>query len=100
VSRVVFHSGAEADLRAAVAHYEKERAGLGRELRQAVEAAVWRITQTPQMFPIHGESGTRKCPVRRFPFTIYFAELRDSTWIVAVAHHRRRPDYWRGRRPE
>jgi hypothetical protein len=43
VKPVVFHAGAELDLRAAAAYHERERKGLGRELREEVEAAVGRI---------------------------------------------------------
>jgi len=100
VSRIIFHSGAEADLRAGVNYYEKERAGLGREFRQAVEAAVWRIRQDPHMFPRHDETGIRKFVLRRFPFTIFFTEFHKNIWIAAVAHHKRHPDFWKNRRPE
>lgn len=97
---VIFHTGAETDLHAAAAYYDRERQGLGRELNQEVEAAIQRIRISPQMFPIHDEFGTRKCLVRRFPYTIFFVELEDSIWIAAVAHQKRRPGYWSGRRPD
>ena len=38
--------------------------------------------------------------VRRFPYIIFYVELEEAIWIVAVAHGRRRPDYWRRRRME
>lgn len=97
---VIFHAGAESDLRSAVAYYEKQRKGLGRELRQEVEAAVWRLRQDPQVYARHDEEGTRKCMVHRFPFTIFFIELAETIWIAAVAHQKRRPEYWRERRPD
>jgi toxin ParE1/3/4 len=94
VKRVIFHSGAELDLLSATSHYENQRKGLGREFRQEIEAAVARIRENPREFPSHTEPGTRKCLVRRFPYTIFFAELEDSLWMVAIAHHKRRPGYW------
>jgi hypothetical protein len=30
-------------------------------------------------------------------YTIAYLDLTDSLWIVAVAHHKRRPSYWTGR---
>jgi hypothetical protein len=30
----------------------------------------------------------------------FYAELEEAIWIVAVAHGKRRPDYWRRRRFE
>ena len=97
---VIFHSGAEFDFRSAVMYYENQREGLGREFRLEVEAAVAGIRDHPQAFPSHTEPGTRKCLLRRFPFTIFFAELKGSIWIAAVAHQKRRPGYWSNRRPE
>ena len=99
MKRVVFHSGAELDLLSAASHYEYQRKGLGREFRQEVETAVARVRENPREFPSHTEPGTRKCLVRRFPYTIFFAELEDSVWVVAIAHHKRRPGYWSRRSP-
>jgi len=98
VKPVILHSEAEAELHEAAAHYEKQRTGLGRELRHVVEAAVGRIRVNPNAFPSHGKSGLRKCFVHRFPYTLFFIELDAFIWIAAVAHHRRRPDYWKDRK--
>lgn len=39
----------------------------------------------------------RRLPLRRFPYSIVY-DLRDSeVRILAVAHQRRRPGFWRGR---
>ena len=96
----IFHPDARAELRAAVAYYEQQRPGLGRDLQREVERAITRIQQHPQVFPQHNEVGLRKCFVRRFPYTIFYLELSDQIWIAAVAHQRRRPGYWRSRTPE
>jgi hypothetical protein len=39
----------------------------------------------------------RRALLTRFPFSLIFAEESDAILIVAVAHHKRRPDYWRMR---
>ena len=97
---VVFHLEAEVDLYTAIAYYENQRTGLGGELRREVEAAVGRARENPPSFPWHSESETRKCLVRRFPYTVFFLELEDRIWVAAVAHQKRRPDYWNDRRPD
>lgn len=96
---VIFHSEAETELRLAVSYYERQRAGLGRELRQEIEAAVARIRENPMGFTPYDEAGTRKCLIHRFPYTIFFTELKDYLWIAAIAHQKRRPEYWSRRRP-
>jgi toxin ParE1/3/4 len=100
VKPVIFHSEAEWDLHQAIIFYERERPGLGRELRQKVEATIRRIQQNPKAFPWHDDQETRKGLVQRFPYTIYFIEFDEVVWVAAVAHHRRHPQYWSGRRPE
>ena len=96
---VKFHTAAAAEVRSALAHYERERPGLGQELRAELEAAVTRIQQDPKTFP-NSDRDTRAAPVRRFPYTVFYVEFEDRIWIAAVAHHSRRPNYWQRRRPE
>jgi hypothetical protein len=48
VKPVVIHPQAQAELEEACAYYEERRAGLGRELRLAVEAAVVRSNGIPE----------------------------------------------------
>lgn len=97
---VAFHSQAEAELEEASDYYEGKRAGLGSEFETEVQEAVKRVARTPQAFPLHGTTGLRKCTVPRFPYTVFFMDLEDSVWIAAVAHQRRRPDYWSHRSPD
>jgi len=42
----------------------------------------------------------RRYLVRRFTNVIFYAELEEFIWIVAIAHTKRKPDYWMGRKPE
>jgi toxin ParE1/3/4 len=99
VNPVVFHPDAETELRAAIAYYESRRVGLGDEFRSEIEAAVRRIQQNPAAYPTYNVQGTRKCVVRRFPYTLFFTEFESTLWIAAVAHSRRRPGYWASRAP-
>lgn len=95
---VVFHSQAEAELEQAAVYYEGQRPGLGREFRQEFEAALDRLLANPQWHAIE-INDVRGCPLRRFPYTIYFADLNNRIWLIAVAHQHRRPRYWAERRP-
>ena len=43
--------------------------------------------------------GTRRRYVlRRFPYSVFYQVASDEIRVVAVAHHRRRPSYWAGRK--
>ena len=39
-----------------------------------------------------------ECPVKRFPFRIVFRVVENRILVVAVAHAKRRPGYWKDRR--
>jgi hypothetical protein len=41
--------------------------------------------------------GARQIFVKRFPYSIIFIEHGEDLWVVAFAHHRRTPGYWRER---
>lgn len=100
MKRVTLHQGAEADLREALEYYESERTGLGGEFRREFEAVLARVRTGPLGFAIEGEAEVRFATLRRFPYRLAFIDLDDRIWIVAVAHHRRRPRYWAGRIPD
>jgi toxin ParE1/3/4 len=43
------------------------------------------------------EVGARRVLVRGFPFGLVYVELEEEIRVIAVAHSRRRPGYWRDR---
>jgi toxin ParE1/3/4 len=100
VKPIGFHREAEAELDAAVAYYERQREGLGLDLQAEVEKSTHRIQTNPRACGLYKDTGFRKCVIRRFPFTIFYQELDDRIWIAAVAHQKRKPDYWLRRDPE
>jgi toxin ParE1/3/4 len=89
---------AEAEVREAIAYHETQCPGLGREFREDLENALARIRQMPGTPAPIDEQGTRKLRFRRFPYSVYYIELPEAVWIAAVAHQKRRPGYWSGRR--
>jgi hypothetical protein len=99
VNPIVFHRAARAELDESVAHYEAQREGLGLDLLASVESAITRIQRMPTLFPVHKQTEFQKCLLGRFPFTVFFLERADSIWVAAVAHQKRRPDYWSRRKP-
>jgi hypothetical protein len=46
---------------------------------------------------VSADLDVRRCPVRRFPLALVFIEMPDEIRILAAAHGRRRPGYWRSR---
>lgn len=62
----------------------------------AVDAAMLRIADNSRML-VHVDRVHQECPVRRFPLRVIFRYLEDQISIVAIAHAKRRPNYWRSR---
>ena len=61
-----------------------------------VESAFALIAGAPGIWP-RFESGTRRYVLGTFPYNVIYREISSGVEIVAVAHHKRRPRYWRGR---
>ena len=94
---VVLHDQAIAELEEAAAWYEQRRSGLDGEFRSAVEQAVQRIRENPQVGSRYGATRFRYVLVRRFPYIVFYSENNQLVRVVAVAHGRRRPGYWMNR---
>ena len=90
---VRFLGAARRELRRAVDRYDAQGSGLGDELASEVERSVREIAQRPELGSPH-LAGTRRVLTRRFPYQVIYRVQDDRVVIVAVAHHRRRPDYW------
>jgi toxin ParE1/3/4 len=62
--------------------------------RSEVIDAIDRLADTPLSWPAD-DDGNRKRMLRRFPYSVWFEVLESTVTVLAVAHHRRRPGYWR-----
>ena len=94
--KVVVRLRAKADLREARKWYEGQRAGLGAEFMDAVEATLAGIQAMPQRFP-EVSPGFRRALVDRFPYKVIFRELGQRVIVVAVYHNSREPAGWQER---
>jgi toxin ParE1/3/4 len=54
------------------------------------------ISRHPEQYQLH-EFGTRRAMLHRLPYLIVFREGTEGIEIIAVAHGRRKPGYWRDR---
>ena len=62
----------------------------------AVDAALTSLANDPMRFA-SSDCVHHECPVNEFPFRIVYRVVDDGVLIVAVAHAKRRPGYWRDR---
>jgi toxin ParE1/3/4 len=64
--------------------------------RDEVQHAVDAVALNPLTWPRHGRHA-RRYVFPRFPFSLVYRLRGDEIEIIAVAHGRRRPGYWRSR---
>ena len=94
--QVSFHPEAAAELEAGLAWYAARSGKVAEQFLAELDRAIAVILRSPRGWKqIIGP--WRRYPLRRFPFLIYFRETDRGIAIVAVAHGRRRPGYWRER---
>jgi toxin ParE1/3/4 len=93
-----FHPAAEAEFLESVGYYESKVPGLGGALIEEFEALAELIGDSPKAWQIELEPNIRRAPLQRFPLSIVYREQSGGFQILAIAHDRRRPQYWLGRR--
>ena len=94
--KYTFVASARAELREAVDFYNRRQSRLGEEFFEEVEETISRILQRPTSWKRLAENIYR-CRLERFPYFLIYERKPDRIRIVAVAHFRRRPNYWRRR---
>jgi toxin ParE1/3/4 len=103
VRPVRFHPAAAIEAEEAAAWYSTERPGLGSQFGAAVEEAVTVLMQDTipaTRYPhVPDDLNARRIRLKRFPYDLVFVPDGDGDGVevVAVAHHRRLPDYWLAR---
>jgi plasmid stabilization system protein ParE len=98
VKPLLLSEPASLELADAVRWYNDRRPGWGDRLFDAV-AGTFRLIETyPEVgSPRRGQPTARQLSVRGFPYLVVYRLRPDDIYIVAVAHARRRPGYWRNR---
>ena len=92
-----FHPEAAAEFEDASLFYESRMPGLGRSFAAEVERTIYLIREFPDAGSLVGRE-RRRVVVARFPYSVVYQLGAKSIVIVAVAHQRRRPGYWRQRK--
>lgn len=76
--------------------YEGRGPGLGSEFLRQIRARIETIMAAPERWPMT-TGGTRRALVARFPYVLVYREIGEAVEIIAVAHMKRRPGFWKTR---
>ena len=86
------------ELTNAVRWYETRRPGLGAELFDAVDVSIEGIERQPEIgTAAYPDPRTRRVLVARFPYQIVYRLDQNEIMVLAIAHMKRRPGYWKHR---
>jgi plasmid stabilization system protein ParE len=92
---------AEDEIAAALDWYEEQQSGLGAALMVEIDTVMDALREsTVRGLGVPGvrhDLAVRRVLLERFPYAVIFIEQLDAVHVLALAHHKRRPGYWRER---
>src|SRR6266480_1352888 len=91
--KIIFLYEAQLEFPNAISYYERERKGLGRRFKDEVDKSVRWLATRPEVCRLRS-GGYRRMNLRIFPYYIPYIIREESLWILAIAHTRRKPEYW------
>jgi toxin ParE1/3/4 len=94
---ILFRPAAARELAADVRYYNAHYPGRGQRFAEAVERTLALIVEFPRAFPVLYKPDIRSAKVARFPYRVVYLVVGSNVDVLAVAHAKRRPEYWRDR---
>jgi toxin ParE1/3/4 len=99
VTRYRLHRRAAGELAAAARWYGEHSPPASLRFMAAIQQAIRTIVEAPEAWPRRGErADVRTRAVASFPYSIVYRVRANEVYILAIAHAKRRPGYWSGRR--
>ena len=96
MAEVRFHPEADAEYRDALAWYRSRSPESAIRFEAEAERVLTSIAAGPESFARYDDDH-RFAMLSRFPNSLVFRVQLGLVLVVAVAHSRRSPSYWRGR---
>jgi toxin ParE1/3/4 len=95
-NKVFINGEAQIEIKKALSHYDEISTELSGDLLIKFQESVQEILNHPRSYPtIRGKY--RKLNLERFPYKIVFRIEGNIVHVIAFAHHKRSPGYWRKR---
>ena len=94
MSEVRLSARARLEIRAIGRWYLDQSPQTARRFLATVDTLLAQIGSSPRLWRVHGK-GARRTPMRRFPYNVYYREVGDTIYILAVVHAHRHPEAWR-----
>lgn len=95
--RIVFHAEAENELLSDIDFYNARQKDLGRLYWSELHRVLETIREFPNIGPISSYHGLRKIVLPSFPHYVIYKINHDWIQVLAIAHGKRQPGYWKER---
>jgi len=95
--RVRVHPEASQDIEDGLAYYARRSLIAAERFLSEVAMAFDLIAEAPDRWPLY-RAGTRRHVMSAFPYSVLYRVTTEEVQVFAVAHAKRRPQYWRARR--
>jgi len=90
------HPLADEELLEAARYYERAEQGLGLAFLDPIDRTVDEVVEHPKAVPLITRTARRKL-LKRFPYAVIYSLPEGRVRVLAIAHLKRRPFYWRRR---
>ena len=94
--RYELHPEARIEIEGADHWYSERSPDAADDFIETVHGGIANIAKASTRWPRYFY-GTRRYLLPKFPFSIVYLDETDTIKIVAVAHHKRKPGYWKSR---
>jgi plasmid stabilization system protein ParE len=93
---VRLHPLAADEVKSAHTWYSDRGIAAAEEFLKELDAAMAAVVGAPDRWPsIHIRY--RRFLLHKFPFSVVYVQRQGYVEVIAIAHHRRRPGYWKHR---
>jgi plasmid stabilization system protein ParE len=93
---IELHPKAIAEARGAREWYAERSSVAADAFMAELDVAIDRICESPDRWSSYLHE-TRRYLMKRFPYLVVYREIEDKLQVIAVAHGKRKPGYWRRR---
>ena len=87
---------AEEEMTESAVFYEKESQGLGSDFLDEIEDTIAILCEHSVIGQLYS-GNLRRYVLARFPYSILYSVEDNEIVIFAIAHHRRKPGFWKNR---
>ena len=93
---VEIHPSALEEAHAAYHWYKERNETVAKSFLAELDHAIELVSEEPMRWSAYLDR-TRRFLIKKFPFSIIYCHQNQTVQILAIAHERRKPGYWKNR---